>query len=86
MPRYESFRNVESLDHPDDGQFDATAEREFKFKFSTSEKLMLNSCQCLHRLCSDLHLAQVWNGRDLELYIYLCKSFSPSVGSVANLN
>jgi hypothetical protein len=31
-----------------------------------------------HCLCSDLHLAQVWNGWLLQLYTYLCRSLSVS--------
>ena len=61
-------------EHPNGEQFDVTAERAFKFKFHSSDRLTLDACQCLHRLCSDLHLAQAWNGRHLQLYTYLCIS------------
>jgi hypothetical protein len=44
-------------DHSNNRQFNAAAKREFKSH--TSDTLMLAAFHCL---CSDLHLAQVWNG------------------------
>jgi hypothetical protein len=52
-------------EHPNGEQFIVTAEREFKFKFHSSDRQMLDVCQCLHRLCSNLNRAQTWNGRHL---------------------
>jgi hypothetical protein len=65
---------TDSQGRPNHAQFDATAARELKFKFHSSDRLMLDACQCLHRLCSDLHLVQAWSGRHLQLYAYLCKT------------
>ena len=46
-------------EHPNGKQFNVTTEHEFNR---------------LHRLCSDLHRAETWNGRHLQLYIYRCRS------------
>src|SRR5205814_1887377 len=59
-------------EHYNGEQFNVTTEREFKFH--SSDRLMSDACQRLHRLCSDFHRAQTWNGRHMQLYTYLCMS------------